>query len=175
MLKFVIGVLIGAVLALGYVRYNLQLPRVLQLPGELRGGVVSAATEGVLYNLDGDEQERLRALEVFFTNRPGDAAATDAAAGYPFLSALHDARARREAQQLLAQLPAFDKTLAQPALRDTLERQYGTAASGVLKQRMLLEGLDRRPFLKRWLEKSGGPVTADDVRQPIASAASRAH
>lgn len=44
MLKFVSGLLLGLVLAISYVRFNVQLSPILQLPGDLRGGVVSAAT-----------------------------------------------------------------------------------------------------------------------------------
>lgn len=171
MLKFVSGVLLGVVLAASYVRFNVQLPSILQLPDDLRGGVVSAATEGDLYDLKGDEQRRLRALEVFFANRPQAAAQADAEAGYPFLKSLHTARALREARELRAQWHGFDAVLEQPGLKAVLERKYATSDAGQLKRLMLHEELMTRPFLSQWLEEGGGPVVPDDVHDRINSAA----
>ena len=173
MLKFVSGLLLGVVLAIGYVRFNVQLPPILQLPDDLRGGVVSAATEGDLYELNGDEQRRLRALEVYFANRPEAAAEADAEAGYPFLKSLHAARALREARELRAQWHGFDTVLEQPGLKAALERKYATSDTDQLKRWMLHEELMTRPFLIQWLEERGGPVGPDNVDARITSAALR--
>lgn len=170
MWRFLAGVLIGALLAIGYVRFNLELPRILQLPDALRGGFISSATEEELYALSGDNEKRLRALEIYFANRASDAAALDALAGHPFLQALHQARARREAHQLMTRWSGFDKVLDQPALRQALERKYGLTDAEELKLRMLLDELGQTPFLKGWLGLSG-PVTADNIRQRIEVAA----
>lgn len=175
MLKFVSGLLLGVVLAIGYVRFNVQLPPILELPEELRGGVVSAATEVDLYDLKGDEQRRMRALEVFFANRPEAAAKADAEAGYPFLKSLHTARALREARELRAQWYGFDKVLEQPALKTALEQKYATSNTDQLKRQMLHEELMTRPFLVQWLEERGGPLDPGNVYARITSAASREH
>jgi hypothetical protein len=172
MLKFFAGVLIGLVLAISYVRFNVQLPPILQLPNDLRGGVISAATENDLYDLDGDEQRRRRALEVFFANRPGAAAEADAEAGYPFLKSLQAARAAKEARQFRSQWNGFDAAIEKPGLRAALERQYGTRDADQLKRAMLFEELTARPFLKQWLEENGGPIDANNVYERITSAAS---
>jgi hypothetical protein len=163
--------LLGVVLAISYVRFNVQLPPIAQLPNDLRGGVVSAATEGDLYDLNGNEQRRLRALEVFFANRPKAAAEADAEAGYPFLKSLHTARALRETRELRAQWHGFDTVLEQPGLKDALERKYATSDTDQLKRRMLYEELLARPFLVQWLEERGGPVGPDNVDARITSAA----
>lgn len=65
MLKFILGVLFGAGLAVGYVRYSIELPEYLQLTDKLRGNLVSTATEGELYDLGRDIETRRRALEIF--------------------------------------------------------------------------------------------------------------
>ena len=69
MLKFILGVVFGAGLAVGYVRYNVELPEYLQLTDKLRGNLVSTATEFELYDLDQDIATRRRALEILFANR----------------------------------------------------------------------------------------------------------
>ena len=171
LLKFLIGVLAGAALSFGYVRYNVELPGILQLPDRARGNLISTAIEDQLYDLDADAATRRRALEIYLANRAADAALADAEAGHPFLSALHRARARREARQLLLALPAFDETLAKPALRSALERKHGTRDANVLKQRMLADALARKPFLKRWLEKAGRPTAGDGLRPGLQATA----
>ena len=50
MLKFVLGVVFGALMSFGYVLYNIELPEVFQLPDILRGNLISTATEATLYD-----------------------------------------------------------------------------------------------------------------------------
>ncbi|MGD9785884.1 MAG: hypothetical protein AB7E80_09050 [Hyphomicrobiaceae bacterium] len=159
MLKFVLGIVVGALLSIAYVHFGLAPPKVVELPSRLAGNVVSTATESVLYDLDADAAARRRALEVYFANRAPDAAAADAEAGHPLLTALHRERARREARQLLQTPAAFDEALAKPALREALERKHGTTDTGTLKKAMLMEALERKPFLKAWLARNGAPLT----------------
>lgn len=163
MLKFILGVLLGSISAFAFVHYNLQLPAALQLPAKLRDNLISTTVEDALYTIDGDAESRQRALEIFFSRRPGDAARRDAEAGHPFLNALHRARAKREAGQLAMQWPAFEQTLAKPALRAAMERKYGTAKVGELMQFMLLDALERKPFLKAWLASQALPRTKTDL------------
>lgn len=159
MWKFLAGMAAGVVLAILYVVFNVQLPAFLQIPGLVRGGVISTATEAELYGLGEDDAARLRALEVYFDNRAADAAELDASAGHPFLTALHRARAAREARHLSTRWEAFDQALAQPALRQTLEGKHQTTDTTALKQAMLWEALDETPFLKQWLTITYGPQT----------------
>jgi hypothetical protein len=165
MAKFVLGVVLGAVLAFGYVRWNVSLPAFLALPEQLRGNLVSAATEADLYDLDRDSSTRRRALEVLFANRAEFAATVDAEAGHPFLAALFKARAVREARRVVAQWPAFDDVLAKPALREALVRKHGTVDTTELKQAMLVEALGRQPFLEAWLARHVGQVRPEDLRE----------
>lgn len=106
---------------------------------------------------------RLRAL------RPG--AAGDAEAGHPFLTALHRARAAREARTLNATWGAYDQVLAQPALRATLERKYAVTDDAALKQAMLVDALAGKPFLKAWLERSHSEVTPANLQSLLIEAA----
>lgn len=170
MLKFILGVVFGAVMSFVYVNYNVELPGYLQLPEMLRGNLISTTTEATLYDLDADEAARQRALEVYFDNRARDAAKVDAAFGFPFLAALHRERASRMARQLAMAWGAFDEALAKDALRQTLEAKYGTRDTDALKRAMLMDALARKPFLKRWLETNSGPVTADNLRERIKAA-----
>ena len=166
MLKFLLGVIAGALLSFGYVRYNVQLPEILQLGDRLRGNLISTAVEQDLYNLERPTETHRRALEVFFANRPADAAAIDARNGYPFLQRLHSRRAIRQARILSMQWSAFDAALSRPELRKVLERKHGTSSDVELKRAMLVDALDREPFLKQWLITQGeqiNPQTLQDV------------
>lgn len=156
MARFLIGVLFGVVLSVGYVRYELELPAWLQLADRLRGNLVSTAIEAELYDLDRDAASRRRALEVYFDHRAADAAKLDAEAGHPFLTALHRQRAAREARALTAEWSAFGAVLAKPELRSALEKRHATADDDTLKRRMLAASLKGKPFLERWLAANGG-------------------
>lgn len=170
MWKFLAGMVAGAVLAILYVLFNVQLPGFLQIPALVRGGVISTATEATLYDLRENGAARLRALEVYFDNRASDAAEIDASAGHPFLNALHRARATREARILSSRWEAFDQALAQPALRKSLERKHGTSETLQLKQAMLWDALDETPFLKAWLAASYGPQSSDTLYATLLDA-----
>lgn len=163
MTRFVLGVVFGALAAIGYVRFDVVLPAWLQLPDLLRGNLVSTATESELYDLERDLTARSRALEVYFANRAREAARVDLEAGSPFLQALYRRRAAREARQLKGEWNAFDEVLAKPALRTAMERKLGTSDAEALKLQMLADALDRKPFLKRWLEQSAAPVARDSL------------
>lgn len=171
MLKFFLGLAAGVVVSIAYVLVNFQLPEFVQLPWLLKNSVISSATEDALYDLDNDPAARMRALEVYFANRSADAAALDAAAGHPVLTALMDRRATREARLVSGQWTAFDAALDKPALRGALERRHGTTDTEQLKLAMLMTALEEKPFLKRWLEEHSGPVTRENIRALLAEAA----
>ncbi|MEZ6028891.1 MAG: hypothetical protein R3C46_03985 [Hyphomonadaceae bacterium] len=170
MWKFLGGMLAGTVLAILYVLFNVQLPEFLQIPGLLRGGVISTTTEAQLYDLGPDEAARLRALEVYFDNRARDAAELDASVGHPFLTALHQARATREARLLSLRWDAFDMALSKPALRQTLETKHNTTDTEALKQAMLWEAFEEMPFLKEWLNTKYGPQTPQTLYATLEQA-----
>jgi hypothetical protein len=164
MLKFILGVVFGAGLAIGYVKYNVELPEYLQLTEKLRGNLVSTATEGELYDLDRDIETRRRALEILFANRPDFAVEVDAEYRHPFLEALYRRKATRQARRLRSQWSAFDVGLSKPALRGKLETRHGTTDTETLKQRMLVAALDESyPFLKSWLAHNGEPMGETDL------------
>lgn len=157
MLKFLLGVVLGVAFAIGYVQWGFDLPDRLNLAAKLRGGVVSAAIEGDLYDLDLDAPRRQRALEVLFANQAAFAAGVDDQMGHPFLAALHRRRAVREARVLLVSWQAFDKALSQPALREALARRHGTEDGSEIKSRMLGEAFAKQTFLARWMAQNGYP------------------
>ena len=168
MLKFILGVLFGAGLAVGYVRYNVELPDYLQLSDKLRGNLVSTATEGQLYDLDLDIATRRRALEILFANRAEFAVEVDQEFGHPFLSALYRKRAIREARLLRGQWSAYDEGLAKDNLRAALERTHGSSDPLVLKQRMLQAALAKSyPFLESWLKKEGEPIGEGELLETL--------
>lgn len=171
MLKFILGVVLGSFLAIGYVRFGWELPAFLQMSDRLRGNMVSSAIEFDLYDLSASEEKRRRALEIYFSNRPADAVTLDAEAGHPFLAALYRSRAAREARQLRAQGAAIDKTLAQPAMRAVLEREHGTADPVRLKQAIIFDSLSRYPFLNAWLLAEKHTVTAETLEGILARVA----
>lgn len=170
MWKFLAGMAAGTVLAILYVTFNLQLPGFLQIPWLVKGGVISTATEAELYTLGPDSGARQRALEIYFDNRAHDAADLDAAAGHPFLTALHRNRAMREARLLSARWVAFDTALAQPALRQSLEQKHQTTDTEALKQAMLWEALQDMPFLQQWLSLAYGPQTPQTLYASLLDA-----
>lgn len=160
---FLLGLVSGLVLATTYVRLDLALPDWLDLPARLKGNLISSAIEDRLYDLDAPDAEKKRALEVYFAKRAKDAAAHDAAAGHPFLAALHAERARREARELIGVWQAAAITLDKPALRVALERKHATSDAEALKRAMLSEQLTKRPFLAQWLEATGRGGSGGDL------------
>ncbi|MBI1210041.1 MAG: hypothetical protein GC190_01140 [Alphaproteobacteria bacterium] len=171
MLKYLTGTALGAAMAFAFAAFNVEPPPILKAPARLKANIVATAVEGQLYDLDGDLAARERALEVYLKNRARDAVKLDGEAGHPFLTLLVRARARHEALELLAGWSAYDKVLAQPALRATLEHKYGSEDSDELKRVMLLEALDRKPLLKSWLAKTTVAATAENLRGLLRQAA----
>jgi hypothetical protein len=167
MAKFFGGLVAGILLALGYVQWNVSLPAVLLLPDVLRGNLISTAVEDRLYDIDGDRSRQMRALEVFFANRAAFAAQVDAEAGHPFVEALRKRRATREARQLSMAWAANEAALGKAALLAVLERKHATSDRALLLQRMLVEGLDRKPFLKAWLVKNRHPIDEAGLRATL--------
>jgi hypothetical protein len=167
MQKFLIGTALGAILSFVFVRFGLEPPAITKLPDKFKANVVATVVEGDLYDLAAEAEVQERALKVYFANRAGDAAKLDAAAGHPFLTALHRARARREAGQLNALWQAYDATLAQAALRATLETKHGTTDTEALKRAMLLDALDKKPFLKAWLTREHGAPAGETIRDLV--------
>lgn len=161
MTRFLIGLVVGAALAFGYVRYDVALPAVLQLPDRLKGNVITTTIEADLYAIGGDAGVRRRALETYFANRAADAAKVDAEAGHPFLAVLHRQRAQREARILAGEWSAYGTSLAKPELRTVLERRHGTTDEEALKRHMLAASLDKTPFLKQWLAAQPGQDGSD--------------
>lgn len=94
----------------------------------------------------------------------------DAEFGHPFLAALYRKRAIREARRLRGQWSAFDTALDKPALRERLEKKYGTTDATALKQAMLAEALQREPFLKSWLVKQGHAIEHADLLATLREA-----
>ena len=171
MLKFLLGTAIGALLAFVFVRYDLEPPAILDVPEKVKKTVIATAVEGDLYDLSRDEETRTRALEVYFKTRASAAAKVDADAGHPFLKALYRGRASREARLLLAQSPAFDRALEQPALRRALEHKHAATEPDELKRAMLWEALARKPFLKAWLEQADTETTLETVQERLEAVA----
>lgn len=172
MLKFFTGTAMGALLAFVFVRFGLEPPAIVKLPEKLKANLVTTAVEADLYDLNAADDVHERALKIYFDNRAGDAAKLDAAAGHPFLAALHRERAMREAAKLIAAWDAYDDVLAQPSLRATLERKYDAREDDALKRAMLMDALGKAAFLKAWLERERGEVTLENVRALFAERAS---
>ena len=168
MLKFFTDTALGALLAFVF---GLEPPAIVKLPEKLKANLVTTAVETDLYDLNATDDVHERALKIYFDNRAGDAAKLDAKAGHPFLAALHRERARREARKLLVAWDAYDDVLAQPALRATLERKHGLSDDDALKRAMLMDALGEEAFLKAWLKKERGQVTAKNARGVLIDAA----
>ncbi len=173
MLRFLFGILLGAALSFGYVKWGGAVFDVLGLADRLRGNIVSSASDGALYELQQDAGTRRRALEVFFGNQAELAARIDAEAGHPFLSVLHLRRARREAGQLYAQWQAFDVALDKPALRQALEKKHSTRDTVALKREMLAEALAKQPFLQAWIARHHPVAARDGLPAVLAEIARR--
>ena len=100
--KFILGVVGGAALSYGYVRWGVELPAFLQLPGQVRDNIVATAVDDRLYDLSLPLDERVRALEVLFQSQPKLAVQVDTQTGHPFLEALYRRRAAPDARRLRA-------------------------------------------------------------------------
>jgi hypothetical protein len=151
--RFLLGLVIGIALSIGYVRWGIALPDYLTLPERLRGNIVSTAIEEELYDLGQPIETRRRALEVFFESRARFAVEADAEYGHPFLNTLYRKRATREARLLRGQWDAFDAALEKPALRSALMKKHGATDDLALKQAMLFAAYREKPFLVRWVSE----------------------
>jgi hypothetical protein len=169
--RFLLGILVGIVLALGYVRFGVSLPGVLLLPERLRDNLVSTAAETQLYDLAQPADVRARALEVLVQTRPREAVALDAELGHPLLDGLYRRRAAREARQLLAAADAYGTVLAQDGLRAALVRRHGTDDPEALAQAMLAEAAAKSAFLAAWLRRSGVPTSGPGLRARLVEIA----
>jgi len=156
MVRFVLGLVFGIAMSLAYIRYNVELPEMLQLPGLMQSGVVAGTADATLYDLSRPLGERERALEVLMQARARQVVEWERAEGYPLMSALYRRKARHEARKLKLRWAAFDEALGQPSLRGVLERRHGTAETDELKQRMLWAAYQDDEFLRGWLEMNGG-------------------
>lgn len=173
MLRFLLGVALGAAMAIGYVQWGHALQDKLNVAGKLRGNQVAAAGEGDLYDLSADEAHRRRALEVFFANRADYAAGLDSKMGHPYLEALYRRRAGLEARLLRTKWRTFDRPLSTASLRSTLERRHGTTDTATLRKLMLVDALERQPFLSSWMRRSGFSTTGDDLLDTLNRIAAR--
>ena len=180
MLKFFLGLIFGLVLSVSYVWWGVEKPVFLDLLDRLQGNVIASATDSELYDVNASDGVRRRAVEVYFRNSSADAAKVDAEAGHPFLTALHRHRVLREARQLRLQWTSFDKALAQPAIREGLEKKYQETDTISLKQAMLMQALQTQPFLSAWISRytSGakpktllGTLTQLSRRAPVTTTA----
>lgn len=169
--KLFMAAAVGALLSFLFTAFGLDF---LRTPQRLKGNLISSAVEGQLYDFYEDPARQQRALEVYFANRSEDAAKIDAEAGFPFVKALQRSRAAREARELAAQWSAYDATLAQPALRATLETKHGVKEDEALKQAMLFAALDDKAFLKQWLENKYGETSAENVHAQVTATAASA-
>jgi hypothetical protein len=151
--RFLLGLVMGIALSLGYVRWGVAIPDYLNLVERLRGNIVSTAVEEDLYDLAQPIEIRRRALEVFFESRAKFAVEADAEYGHPFLEALYRKRATHEARLLRSQWDAFDAALDQPALRRALEKKHGATDDLAIKQAMLFAAYQEKPFLVRWVSE----------------------
>jgi hypothetical protein len=171
MLRFLFGIVLGAALSFGYVKWGGAFFDVISLPDRVRGNLVSIASDETLYDL----QQNADTLEVFFDNQAALAARIDAEAGHPFLSALYVRRAAREAGQLHAQWQAFDVALAKPALRQALEKKHAMTDTLALKREMLVEALARQPFLQDWIAQHHPGTAKEALLELLAQIARRRH
>lgn len=169
-MKFLAGLVFGAIMSFAYVRYNLELPAVFQFPGLVQNAAIATAVDADLYDLDKPPADRQRALEVYFQAQPKKAAEIDWKAGSPFLTALYKRWATRQARQLKGQWTAFDTALEKPELRKVLERAHGTADTVALKQAMLWKAYQDETFLKAWLQRNGGLPTKENLHERLIEA-----
>lgn len=162
-MKFFLGLAFGLLCSISYVRWGITKPEILDLMDTVQGSIISAATVDDLYDLDAPLDKRRRALEVMFDNSSKYAALIEAEQGYPYLRALYRRKVIKEARQLRIQWTAFDKALEKKSLRKVFETKYKTSDTTELKQAMLVDALERRPFLKKWIDKYEGGATPDTV------------
>lgn len=153
MLKFIAGTVFGLALSIAYVWYGITLPAWTEFPSMFQRSLTAAATEDTLIDLDTPDDQRRRALEIYFANQPNRAAAVEAGLGYPITQELQLRRARRTAQILLAKWKGYDQVLAKPALREAMAKKHGNPSNDeTLKQRMLLAALLNESFLMKWIK-----------------------
>ncbi len=166
-LKYIAGAVLGILITVVYTRLGFTTPAILEIPGKLKGNVISSAAEYDLYDLTQPMEVRERALEVFFGNRSKFAVEVDAEFDHLFLESLYRKRVIREARQLRMQWSAYDTALEKPALREVYERKYGTDETIALKQSMLMNAYQEKEFLVEWVKRNREPVTHENLLQTL--------
>ncbi|MEL6871979.1 MAG: hypothetical protein AAFO62_04105 [Pseudomonadota bacterium] len=163
-MKFLAGLVFGVGAAFAYVRFGVELPTVLQIPGLVQNAAIASAVDADLYDLDKPITDRRRAFEIYLQSQSKQAVGIDAAEGHPFLAALYRRWARRKARQLSGQWGAFDTALAKPNLRKVLADAHGTDDTSALKRAMLWKAYEDETFLKQWMRENGGLPTQETLR-----------
>lgn len=166
-LKYIAGAVLGILITVGYTRLGFMTPAILEIPGKLKGNVISSAAEYDLYDLTQPIEVRERALEVFFGNRPKFAVEVDAEFDHSFLKLLYRKRVIREARQLRMQWSAYDTALEKPSLREVYQRKYGTNETIALKQSMLMDAYLEKEFLVEWVKRNREPVNNENLLQTL--------
>ncbi|MGI9424919.1 MAG: hypothetical protein ACR2PA_17105 [Hyphomicrobiaceae bacterium] len=165
MWNFLAGTAFGLIVSTAYVWYDVSLPKWVELPSVLQGSLQAAVIDDTLMDLDSSDATRRRAVEVYFSSQAKRAAVLEAELGFPLVRALQFRRARRAAKILNGQWSIYDKALAKPPLREALVRKHGAGRDEELKQQMLFAALQKKPFLKTWIERHVATPTVANLRQ----------
>ena len=167
MWNFFAGTVFGLGLSVAYVWYDVSLPKWLELPGVFQESIKAAVADEALFDPNAPADMRRRALEVYFANQSKRMAAIEIELGYPLTSQIQRRRIGRAAQVLRSMWSAFDTALSKPSLRAALVKKHGDGSDEVLKRRMLLSALRKKPSLMSWIEKHHGAPTEGNVREVL--------
>ncbi len=159
--KFLGGLAVGVVLTYAYTRYRWEMPAVVQLPATVTSSVISATADSDLYNWDLPFEVRQRAAAIILGQNPDRFVELDNATDHVLMYEMQRQRAVRLAMIAKQKFSAYQVALDKPALRERLERKYGTTESEQLKRQMLADDIAGDAILTGYLRDRFPDVSRD--------------
>lgn len=161
--KFIGGLLLGAILTGGYVRYAFELPEILTVGDKLAEATIVTTAEVDLYDLNNSLEIRERAMSVVLGQQPEKLIEMNQQFDGLLIDELYRRKATRKAMLLKQTFDAYNKAFEQPALVKTLETKYGRSDPEELRRRMLWERLSEDDFLLAYLTSTHPDNSRDET------------
>ncbi len=149
------GILSGAVLTYAYVRWNVELPEWMQLPGKVESLGTLAAADAALDDPSNDLEAKQRAVAQLLSKDSTIFMEVDGALGYGITHAVIDRKARRRLEVFRSQIGGVRETFRKDlsALRERQMEKYGVETLDDLVSAMGQERLKADAFLYQWLQE----------------------
>ena len=153
--KFFGGLLFGAAMTWFSLKTGRKPPTILELPQKIAALPHQLVASTVLDDADSTIEQRQRAIATLLKHDDDLFARIDNVLDHQFSDAIMDEKIHRRLIRAKLYRSSFDKVLEDDkyqALRQGLERKYGTTDTDLLRQRMLAERLEDDSLLLKSLK-----------------------